>query len=118
MKEWLLGIVKGCKNRGVDVSYVDLVALMVLPQEMWARPSWPYPAGTHVASSKSNNSSMLTAKKRTNTQAMASCTSFAATGNATPGGVPMVSLTLGFIEEITKYVVLVAFPSEGERFIN
>jgi hypothetical protein len=118
LKEWLLGIVKGCKNKGLDVSYVDLVALMVLPQEMWARPSWPYPAETKVAAYESTKSSVLAARKRTNTQAMASCTSFAATGNATPGGVPMVSLTLGFIEEITKYVVLVAFPNEGERFIN
>ena len=118
LKPWLLGIVKGCKNRGFDVSYVDLVAIMVLPQEMWARPSWPYPVETHVAAYTPSKSSVLAARGRTNTQAMASCTSFAATGNATPGGVPMVSLTLGFISEITQYVVLVAFPDEGERFIN
>jgi hypothetical protein len=118
LKEWLLGIVKGCANKGFDVSYVDLVALMVLPQEMWARPGWQYPAETMVAASTPNKRTVLQAQKRTNTQAMASCTSFAATGNATPGGVPMVSLTLGFIEQITKYVVLVAFPDQGERFIN
>jgi hypothetical protein len=116
LKEWLLGIVKGCKNRGVDVSYVDLVAVMVLPQEMWARPGWPYPTETHVAAYTPSKS--LSAKGRTDTRAMASCTSFAATGTATPGGVPMVSLTLGFIPEMTQYVVLVAFPDEGERFIN
>ena len=118
LKEWLLGIVKGCKNRGLHVSYVDLVALMVLPQEMWARPSWPYPAETQVTAYTPSKRSVFSASGRTNTQAMASCTSFAATGTATPGGVPMVSLTLGFISEITQYVVLVAFPDEGERFIN
>ncbi|MCJ7424574.1 hypothetical protein MUP01_09960, partial [Candidatus Bathyarchaeota archaeon] len=57
-------------------------------------------------------------KERTNTQAISSCTAIAATDSATPGGVPMVSLTLGFCSEITQYVVLIAFPDEGERFIN
>jgi hypothetical protein len=118
LKEWLLGIVKGCKNKGVDISYVDLVAIMVLPQEMWARPQFPYPAETQVAAYTPSKPSVLSAKGRTNTQAISSCTSFAATGSATPGGVPMVTLTLGFISEITQYVVLVAFPNEGERFIN
>jgi hypothetical protein len=118
LKEWLNGIVKGCKNKRFDVSYVDLVALMVLPQEMWARPSWPYPAETQVVAYVSGKSPVVSARGRTDTKAMASCTSFAATGTATLGGVPMVSLTLGFISEITQYVVLVAFPDEGERFIN
>jgi hypothetical protein len=118
LKEWLLGIVKGCKNKGVEVSYVDLIAIMVLPQEVWARPQFPYPAETHVAAYTPSKGSVVLAKGRTDTRALASCTSFAATGSATPGGVPMVSLTLGFISEITQYVVLVAFPDEGERFIN
>ena len=39
LKDWLLGISDGCKNKGFEVSYVDLVALMVLPQELWARPA-------------------------------------------------------------------------------
>jgi hypothetical protein len=117
-KDWLLGISKGCKNKGFEVSYVDLVAIMVLPQEVWARPQFPYPDETQVASYTPSKSSVLSARERTNTQAVSSCTAFAATGSATPGGVPMVSLTLGFFSEITQYVILVAFPTHGERFIN
>ena len=30
-KDWLQGIVEGCKNRGYDVDYLDLVMLMVYP---------------------------------------------------------------------------------------
>lgn len=118
LKDWLRGISKGCKNKGFKVSYVDLVAIMVLPQEVWARPQFPYPEETHVAGNPAIKSSLLSAKERTNTQAVSSCTAFAATDSATPGGVPMVSLTLGFFSEITQYVILVAFPTHGERFIN
>jgi hypothetical protein len=118
LKDWLLGISKGCKNKGFDIIYVDLVAIMVLPQEVWARPQMPYPAETQVAGYAPSKSSLLAAKERTNTQAVSSCTAFAATGSATHGGVPMVSLTLGFFSEITQYVILVAFPTDGERFIN
>jgi hypothetical protein len=118
LKDWLLGISKGCKKKGIEISYVDLMAIMVLPQEVWARPAWPYPDEAQVASYAPSKSSVLSARGRTNTQAMSSCTAFAAKGSATPGGVPMVSLTLGFFSEITQYVILVAFPTDGERFIN
>jgi len=118
LKEWLLGISKGCNNKGFEVSYVDLMAIMVLPQEVWARPQMPYPDEAQVASYTPSKSPVLWARERANTQAVASCTAFAATGSATPGGVPMVSLTLGFFSEITQYIILVAFPSDGERFIN
>jgi hypothetical protein len=118
LKDWLLGISKGCKNKGFEVSYVDLVAIMVLPQEVWARPQMPYPAETQVAAYAPSERSVLSARARTNTQAVSSCTAFAATGSATPGGVPMVSLTLGFFWQITQYAVLVAFPTDGERFVN
>lgn len=118
LKDWLLGISKGCENKGFEISYVDLVAIMVLPQEVWARPQMPYPAETQVTAYAPSDRSVLSAKARTNTQAASSCTAFAATGSATPGGVPMVSLTLGFFSEITQYVILVAFPTDGERFVN
>jgi hypothetical protein len=118
LKTWLLGISKGCKNKGFKVSYVDLIAIMVLPQEVWARPQMPYPAETDVTAFVPGGGSNLLAEGRTNTQAMSSCTAFAATGSATPDGAPMVTLTLGFFEEITQYVILVAFPTDGERFIN
>ncbi len=118
LKEWLLGISQGCKNKGFSVSYRDLVANMVLPQEMWARPGMPYPSETGVVASLTTKKPSLLAKGRTDTRAVASCTSFAAAGSATQGHEPMVSLTTGFVAEVKLYVVLVAFPNEGERFIG
>jgi hypothetical protein len=118
LKEWLLGISKGCKNKRFEVSYADLIALMVLPQEIWARPAGSYPAETGVVASLPNKGSNLLAKGRTDIRPVASCTSFAATGSATEGHEPMVSLTTGFIPEIKQFVVLFAFPTEGQRFVN
>jgi hypothetical protein len=118
LKDWLLGISKGCQNKGFEISYTDLVALMVLPQELWARPGGDYPEETGVVASLPNRGLSLLAKERTDTRAAASCTAFAATGGATQGGVPMVSLTLGFISDIKQYITLIAFPTEGYPFIS
>ena len=115
--EWLYGISAGCLKKGVNVSYVDLVALMVLPQELWSRPAAPYPVETGVPALALNKNFNNGPKERTNIRARASCTAFAATGSATDND-PMVSLTLGFIPEITQYVILFAYPNEGEPFVN
>jgi hypothetical protein len=74
LKDWLLGISEGCKKKGFEISYVDLIAIMVLPQEVWARPAWPYPDEAQVASYTPSKSSVLSARGRSNTQAMSSCT--------------------------------------------
>lgn len=116
LKDWLFGISDGCMNKGVKVSYVDLVALMILPQELWARPSGPYPDETAVAFIPGKSPTHF-AKARSDTRAMASCSAFAATGSAT-GGTPMLSLTLGYISQIQQYVILFAYPTEGESFVN
>lgn len=115
--EWLNGISAGCLKKGVKISYVDLVALMVLPQELWARPASPYPAETGVAALAPDKNFFNPVRQRTDTRAVASCTAFAATGSAT-GNDPMVSLTLGFIPEITQYIILFAYPAEGEPFVS
>ena len=122
--QWLNGISDGCSNKGVEVSYGDLITLMVLPQEIWSRPSDAYPEETGVLPAESSLTEASKqkirthlAQGRTDTRAMASCTAFAATGTAT-GGDPMVSLTLGYIPEITKYVILFAYPSDGEEFVS
>ena len=117
LTEWFLGISKGCKNKGFEVSYADLVALMVYPQEIWARPDMPYPPETGVVAAKPSKNSTLLAAARTDTRPRSSCTAFAASGNATPGGVPMVSITGGAMLEVVNYVILIAFPKDGERFI-
>jgi len=118
LKDWLLGISQGCKYMGFNVSYADLVAIMVYPQELWARPGMPYPAETGVTAFVPSKSKKLLAKGRTNTQPVSSCTSFAATGTATLRGVPMVSITGGATLDTPQYLILIAFPSEGEQFIS
>jgi len=117
LTNWFLGISKGCKNKGFDVSYADLVALMVYPQEVWARPAMPYPAETGVVAAAPSKSSTLLAAARTDIRPRSSCTAFAATGTATQGGKPMVSITGGAMLEVVNYVVLIAFPTDGERFV-
>jgi hypothetical protein len=117
LTQWFLGISQGCKNKGFEVSYADLVALMVYPQEVWARPGMPYPAETGVVAAVPNKNSTLLAVARTDTRPRSSCTAFAATGNATQGREPMVSITGGAMLEVVNYVILIAFPKDGERFI-
>jgi hypothetical protein len=117
LTDWFLGISQGCKNKGFEVSYADLVALMVYPQEIWARPEMEYPPETGVVAAAPSKNSTLLAAARTDTRPRSSCTAFAATGNATQGHQPMVSITGGAFLEVTKYVVLIAFPTDGERFV-
>jgi hypothetical protein len=117
LTQWFLGISQGCKNKGFKVSYEDLVALMVYPQEIWARPDMPYPEETGVKAAVTSKNSTLLATARTDTRPRSSCTAFAATGNATQGHAPMVSITGGAMLEVVNYVILIAFPTDGERFI-
>jgi hypothetical protein len=117
LTHWFKGISKGCKNKGFEVSYADLVALMVYPQEVWARPGMPYPEETGVEAAATSKNSTLLATARTDIRPRSSCTAFAATGNATPRGVPMVSITGGAMLEVVNYVILIAFPTDGERFV-
>lgn len=115
---WLQGISKGCANEGYTVSYTDLVAIMVYPQEVWARPGMAYPSETNVAALNHGKIMRFLAKGRTSTNPMSSCTSFTASGSATRGGVPMTAITVGVPLQVTNYVILVAFPNHGYPFIN
>ena len=118
LKDWLLGISQGCKNRGVDITYQDLVAHMVYPQEIWARPQMPYPEETGVVSSASDKAADLVWKGRVDTKPMSSCTAFAAEPTAAADGMPVVSITGGAFTEVKNYVILIAFPTEGEQFVT
>jgi hypothetical protein len=115
LTDWFNGMSQGCKNKGFDVSYPDLVALMVYPQEVWARPSMQYPAETGVLAAATKATRL--AALRNDIRPKSSCTAFAATGSATASGIPMVSITGGAMLEVVNYVILVAFPTEGERFV-
>jgi hypothetical protein len=118
LKAWLLGISQGCRNKGFDVPYQDLVALMVYPQEIWARPQMPYPAETGVVASPTDMKANLLARERVDAKPISSCTAFAAERTAAQGGKPIVSITGGAFLEVKNYVVLIAFPADGERFVT
>jgi hypothetical protein len=117
-KDWLLGISRGCKNKGVEISYVDLVAAMAYLNELWARPAGDYPPETGVVASASSKNMPFLAKTRSGTRALSSCTSFAATRSATQDGRPMNAITVGASRDVKNLVILIAFPTDGERFVT
>jgi hypothetical protein len=121
LEDWLNGISQGCKNKEKNVSFDDLMAIMAFPNEIWARPAAPYPDETGVVALSTVTPSMRLArlaKGRQDTKPISSCSSFAATRSATPDGQAFVTITGGAFLEVTNYVILVAFPSEGQRFIS
>jgi hypothetical protein len=118
LKDWLIGISQGCKNKGVDITYQDLVALIVYPQEIWARPQMVYPEETGIVTSTPEKKANLLWRKRADTKPMSSCTAFAAEPTAAQDGMPVVSITGGAFTEVKNYVILIAFPEDGERFVT
>ncbi len=118
LKEWLLGISQGCKNKGYTVSYGDLVSIMVFLQEAWARPALPYPVETGVTASAAGKNPTVLAAARAGGHPTTLCSSFAATGGATRGGKPMVSITVGALLAVKNAIILVAFPTDGEPFVS
>ena len=42
-REWCEGIVEGCVNKGVEITYLDVIMLAVYPSVRWARAEGPYP---------------------------------------------------------------------------
>jgi hypothetical protein len=110
-KDWLQGIMEGCKQKGYDVSYLDLIALMVYPTEFWARPKAPYPAETRIASVETPPAAIPR-------DAYHSCNTFAATGAKTPDGKPIHGITSMAATEAMDSVILLAFPKEGASFVS
>ena len=112
LKDWLMGIQAGCKEKGYDISYLDLVALTCYPAEMWCRPDTPYPEEV-----------VMEDKTFTSTQNIAipknyySCTALAASGPATKDGKPVVAITKMVPREVMQSLILVAFPEDGYAFI-
>jgi hypothetical protein len=74
-RDWLLGIREGCRRKGYEVSYIDLLMVLVYPTELWSRPKAPYPAETRIASARANP--VLTPGRDFH-----SCNTFAAAGTA------------------------------------
>lgn len=108
--DWINGIVAGCKEKGYDVSYSDLVLIMVYPTELWSRPSDPYPAETNVQ----NAASAVKAPAKT----FHSCNTFSATGTATADGKPLHAITSMVAPEASDNIILVAFPKNGPSFVS
>jgi hypothetical protein len=110
-KDWLQGIIEGCKRKGYTVSYLDLVMLMVYPTEFWARPKAPYPAETRIASVEASPTAASTG-------AFHSCNTFAATGAMTPDGKPIHGITSMAATEAMDNIILLAFPKDGASFVS
>jgi hypothetical protein len=119
LKEWLQGISKGCKKKDVDISYMDLLAILAFPGEIWSRPADDYPEETGIKASVGGGKkdSEGTVKTGTGYHRRSSCSAYAATRSATFDGNAMVSITGAAFLEVTNYVILVAYPDNGERFI-
>lgn len=109
-RDWLQGIAEGCKRKGYGVNYPDLVALMVYPTQVWAKPKAPYPAETKAA--WRNNS-----PSRSSLGPYHSCNSFAATGRLTPDGKTIHAITSMAQTELMDNIILIAFPKSGFSFV-
>lgn len=92
LRDWIQGISDGCKSKGYNVGYYDVLIAHIFPTELWARPSQPYPAGYH------------------------SCNSFAAKGAMTVDGKTVHGIVQMVSTEHMDNVILIAFPNEGSSF--
>ena len=110
-KDWLRGIVEGCRNKGYEVEYLDLVLLMVFPGEMWSRPKTPYPQETHIAWTG-------VSPDASSAGTFHSCNTFAAKGAMTPDGKPIHAITSMAFTEAMDNVILLAFPKNGVSFVS
>ena len=110
-KDWLVGIVDGCKHKGYDVKYLDLVLLMVYPTEFWARPKGPYPeeVGTAAIDARPVEASV---------GEYHGCTTFAAAGVKTKEGKPIHAITSMSPTETMDNIILLAFPKKGASFLS
>jgi hypothetical protein len=113
LKDWLDGIRQGCHEMGFDVSYSDLILLMVYPTELWSRPG-EYPPEWGTGSRTANVSK---AAESSDTY-YHSCNTFAANGAATSDGKPMHAITQMAGTEMMDNIILIAFPNDGYSFIS
>lgn len=111
IRGWIEGMQKGLKEKGYDVSYNDLLLVTVFSGEMWCRPpvDQPYPEETGVKLPESAAEAARTD--------IHSCTAFAADGDATPDGKPIVGVTKMITPEKVNSIILIAFPDEGYSFV-
>lgn len=113
IRDWLEGIRAGCRAQGYRISYNDLILLTIYPCEMWARPNTPYPEETGYGYGAIAQASANPAGE----EEYHSCTAFAATGNATPDGKPLVAITKMVPMDVMNSIILIAIPDEGISWI-
>jgi len=113
MSDWFTGMAAGCKEKGYDLDYYDMLLVAYYPAEAWARPDVPYPPEANVKADPSTNASQEEAGN-----APHSCTSFAATGEATPDGKSIFGFNSMVGEETADNIILIAFPAEGATFVT
>jgi hypothetical protein len=110
-RDWLQGIADACRQKGYDVSYLDLIGLMVYPTEKWARPKAPYPQETRIAWTGVSSNDLSDG-------AFHSCNTFAAKGAMTLDGKPIHVITSMAATEAMDNVILVTFPKNGFSFVG
>jgi len=112
LKDWLEGMSAGCKEKGYEVSVLDLAAISLYPTQLWARPDTPYPEETGVEGAAKVSANPAGAG------GYHSCTSLTATGKATRNGKPIVAITKMVPIETMQCFILVAFPDKGPSFVS
>jgi hypothetical protein len=112
LKDWLDGIRQGCYEMGFNVSYADLILLMVYPTELWSRPG-DYPPEWGERSQAADVSEAAASSTTYH-----SCNTFAADGAATSDGKPIHAITQMAGTEMMNNIILIAFPEDGYSFIS
>jgi hypothetical protein len=112
LKDWLKGMSAGCKAQGYKVSALQIAAISLYPTQLWARPDAPYPDETGYGAIAQASANSAGAEE------YHSCSAFAAMGNATADGKPVVAVTKMVPLETAQCFILVAFPDDGPSFVT
>ena len=112
--QWIEGIKEGCRKKGVEAGYLDILAVTVYPAEMWQRPKIPYPKEARVEAAEKR----LLAGADTDNYEYHSCNAFAAAGAATTDGKPLVALSKMVPMEAMHSLILIGFPKTGPSFVT
>lgn len=121
LRAWMEGILAGCKEQGYEVSYEELMLATVFPSELWTRPEVPYPEEIDVSNPEEIDVSKIEQEskhRRGSEERHHSCTAFAATGDATRDGKPIIAISGGSTLELVDRVILIAFPDEGPSYVS
>ena len=105
-REWCEGIVEGCVNKGVEITYLDVIMLAVYPSVRWARAEGPYPEELGF-----DNDAPACDTPKTY------CNGLAVAADATKDGKPLVGVSGSPSDETPDRVIIIAYPEEGPNYV-